>query len=58
MRRFWRGFPPLIEREVYLSEREARDLDTEVEVDQGVQVDCQNLAIPSGVRASLLSAMT
>jgi hypothetical protein len=55
---FWRGFTPLIEHEVYPSEREAGDFDTELEVDQGLQVDCQNLAIPSGVQGELLSAMT
>jgi hypothetical protein len=49
-----RGLPGFIEHQFDFGEREARDLQVEFEVDQGLQFNGEKLTVPAGVEGELV----
>ena len=50
----WRGLPRFIEQQIDLGEREAGDLHVEFQIDEGLQFDREQLAVPAGVQGQLV----
>ena len=46
--------PGVVEEEVDLGEREAGELDVELEIDEGLQLDREDIAVPAGVQRELV----
>ena len=52
--RIWISFTCLVEHEVDLGQAEPGQLDIEIEVDQRLELDCEDLLVPSGIERELV----
>jgi hypothetical protein len=50
--------PCFVQHQIDFGEREAGDLHVEIQIDEGLQLDREYLAIPAGIQGELLSART
>jgi hypothetical protein len=50
----WRRLPGLIEDKVNLGQREAGDLDIEIEIDEGLEFDREHFPVPAGIQRKLV----